>query len=132
MTPLDALALSSFGRYLGNFNVGLFVFLIWLIAIHLYNQNKISFIKSAVIIVIIVLSVPITQTFSFITDAGSRIAIRNNAKATMSQFDVVLENTKEDDRIYVIDQQDKNGNLPMCLSMYYLYPRFINANGTIN
>ena len=132
MTPLDALALSSFGRYLGNFNVGLFVFLIWLIAIHLYNQNKISFIKSAVIIVIIVLSVPITQTFSFITDAGSRIAIRNEAKETMSQFDVVLKNTKEEDRIYVIDQQDKNGNLPMCLSMYYLYPRFINANGTIN
>lgn len=132
MSSLDALNLASFGRYINNYNVGIFIFVIWLFVVVFYENKKIKFKYVFAIALIIFMSVPISKSFSFFADMGSRFSIRDEVTQTKSVFDIVVDNTSEDDRIYVIDQQDKNGNLPMCLSMYYLYPRFINANGTIN
>ena len=50
----------------------------------------------------------------------------------MKKFNVVLNNTNKHSKIYIIDQEDKSGYLPMCKAQYYLYPRITNANGQIN
>ena len=63
---------------------------------------------------------------------GGRFSLRDEAQKRMDKFSVVTDNVEEDERVYIIDQQDKDGYLPMCYSLYYLYPRYTNVNGSIN
>lgn len=133
MPLADALNLASFTRYLGNFNVGIFMFLVWLfISEKYFNKNiKNLYLKFAISLMII-LSVPISSTLSFITDYNFRVEKRSEMYEIKSKFDVVLNNTSEKSKIYIINQKDEDGYLPMCHASYYLFPRITNANTQIN
>lgn len=130
-TP-DALNLASLGRYLGNFNVGIFMFVVWLYFSMLYRSNKIKYIILLVCTGIIVISVPLNSTLSFVLDLDDRYEQRNIYYQNKERFDAVIKHTKKGSRIYVVDQEDKLGYLSMCHSLYYLYPRVVNTNGSIN
>ncbi len=132
MNTTDALDLVSFGRYINNFNVGFIMFLIWFLVVDLYHTKKLKWSYIVVPTVIIFISVPMTSSFSFFADMGGRFSLRDEAQKRMDKFSVVTDNVEEDERVYIIDQQDKDGYLPMCYSLYYLYPRYTNVNGSIN
>ena len=125
----DALEFSSFSRYLDNFNVGIFMFVIWMIFQKFQIKKKYVLVLTTILIFI---SVPISKTFSFVTDIESRYENRNNYYSDVKKFNLVLNNTNKHSKIYIIDQEDKSGYLPMCKAQYYLYPRITNANGQIN
>ncbi len=125
----DALNLSSFTRYLGNFNLGIFMFLLWLIFKDFQDSKKYVLL---IITGIILISVPISKTFSFVFDVKTRSEVKGVYYSDIGHFSTVLENTSKSSKIYVLDQEDKSGYLPMCKAQYYLYPRVTNANGQIN
>ncbi len=132
MNTSDALDLVSFSRYLNNFNVGFLAFLFWLLGVKLYQTKKVPYIAFALVTLVIFIGVPMTQSFSFFADMGSRLAQKQEIEERQQKFEIALKYTEENSRIYVIDQQDKEGYQPMCYSLYYLFPRYTNVNGSIN
>lgn len=126
----DALNLASFLRYLDSYYLALFGYILYKIFTIKNNEKFLN--ASCITTLIIIMSVSFTNMFSFILDIDKRYENRTVMYNILEKYRIVYENTKANDKIFIIDQEDKGGYLPQCQSLYYLYPRTTSANAQIN
>ena len=118
--------IASFGRYLNSIHLAIVLLLIYFI---LKNIDK----KNVKIIglffgLFILLSTSFKNITYFLTDISERKETHQTYNERNDKFKDVLENTDEDSKIFVIDQQDKDGIMAMWYARYYLFPRKVNAS----
>ena len=123
-TQYEASILASFGRYLAPINIALLFYVLYLLS--KTPKEKTLNISCLILICLIGFS---NITF-FITDLKDRRETMHISEARQELFSIVNENTKEDDRIFVINQSDEEGIMPLWYARYYCYPRIVNSHPT--
>lgn len=119
----EASILASFGRYLAPINIGLITYVLYKIS-YLYEKN----LSIKIIYLILIAFIGFSNVTFFISDIKER---RDTAHIKIEReniFKEINEKTKKDSKIFVINQEDTDGIMPLWYARYYCYPRIINAN----
>lgn len=119
----EASILASFTRYLAPINIALSLFVLYKLSVN-SSQSKVSYIFYVVVVLLIGFS---NSTF-FITDLRERRDTLHVKEQRNEIFSVVNENTSEDSKVYVLNQTDEDGIMPIWYARFYCYPRIINAS----
>lgn len=126
----EASKLASFARYLNTFNISLLLFLIFRTCsedfIKKSGTKKIGF----ALLFIVAINLKPSNILYFGADFVERKQTIDVSYERREKFDIVNRNTSEKDRIFVIDQQDKDGIMAMWYARYYLFPRVINSSSS--
>lgn len=124
MTQYEASILASFSRYLNWFNLGIVIFILYNI-LKFGNKNKLSVVPF--ILLLIVISIPLSDVFSFVVSP-----IRGDSYNTYleknEKMQILKDNVPDDSMVYVIDQKDVDGIMAMWYTRYYAFPRKVNAS----
>lgn len=119
----EASILASFTRYLAPINIALALFVIYKFSIDLKDEKK-----AYIFYLIIILLIGFSNTTFFITDISSRRQTIHIKDSKEQIFSVVNDNTEEDSKIYVLNQTDDDGIMPIWYARFYCYPRIVNAS----
>lgn len=122
-TYYEASTLASFSRYLAPVNIALVSYVFYKTSYLLKNKN-VLIISYLIIIMLIGFS---NLTF-FITDIKARRETMHISVSRNNIFSKINKNTSENDRVYIINQNDTESIMPLWYARYYCYPRIVNSN----
>ena len=123
----EAQTLPGLLRYIDIYNVAMFLILIALTFRENFINNKTNFIIASVIMILFCSQLKVLNITYFVSDIGERKDTRDTSYQLQDKFAIVNENTPEDSKVYIIDQQDKDGIMALWYARYYSFPRKINA-----
>lgn len=126
----EASKLASFARYLNTFNISLLLFLVFRTCSEGFIQKSGTKKIAFVILFIIAINLKPENVLYFGADCSERQKTADVSYERREKFDIVNRNTNKDDRIFVIDQQDKDGIMAMWYARYYCFPRVTNASSS--
>ena len=119
----EAENLASFGRYLAPINISYFIF-------SLYRMNKLKGKSMVIVLVLIIGLAGFSNITYFLTDIRERRDTAHISEARTEKFKEIIEKTKEDSKIFVINQEDEESIMPLWYARYYCYPRLVNSSST--
>ena len=124
----EAQSLASFVRYLDSYNLALVIYIvIYAFSDEFYiEKNKII---SVIFLILLLLNIPYKSIAYVLYDNQDKITAKTFSTNMNKKFEIVRDNTKNSDRIYVLDQNDKDGIMAMWYARYYVFPRKTNASG---
>ena len=124
----EAQNLASFVRYLDSYNLVLVIYLIvYAFSDEFYiEKNKVI---SVGLLILLLLEIPYKSITYVLYDYQNKITAQKFSTYMNKKFEIVRENTKDSDKIYVLDQNDKDGIMAMWYARYYVFPRKTNASG---
>ena len=123
----EAQTLPGLLRYIDIYNVAMFLILIALTFRENFINNKTNFIIASVIMILLCSQLKVLNITYFVSDISERKDTRDTSYQLQDKFAIVNENTPEDSKVYIIDQQDKDGIMALWYARYYSFPRKINA-----
>lgn len=126
-TVYEAKMVASLGRYINNFNVAIFLFLIAYLCSSDFLKNKGAKILTTVVVLFVFGSISVLDSTYFATDLQERAETRDISYELRSKFEILNEYTEEDSQVYVLDQKDSDGIMAMWYARYYGFPRRVNA-----
>lgn len=122
----EASIIASFGRYLNCIHVGGLFIIIYLIFSNI--ECKYMNVLAIILFLFLCLSVSFEKSFYFIIDYKDRQKTQEFCQGLTNRFQYVINNTNDDSKIFVLDQQDETGIMAMWYARYYLFPRKVNAS----
>lgn len=125
----EASILASFRRYINILNYAYIIIFLLLLLKKDFIDNHFKITVS--IYVILLLLIPFNGITYFVSDYKNRIANNDIKYELEDKFKFVNDKTKESDRIYVLDQTDKDGIMAMWYARYYLFPRYTNSAAVV-
>lgn len=124
----EASIIASFGRYLNCVHIAIIMSLIYYL---LKNHEERSIkIIGIIFTCFILINCSFKQITYFITDINERKDTHQIYNERSDKFKEVKENTTDESRIFVIDQEDKDGIMAMWYARYYLFPRKVNSSSS--
>ena len=124
----EASILASVGRYIDVMNIAMVYLLIFLFINKDFIISKKREFTSIIILIVMIFGLSFSQISYFATDIKDRISTWKIKDEHIKKFKTVINNTKETDNVYVIDQNDTDGIMTMWYARYYLFPRKVNAS----
>ena len=124
----EASILASVGRYIDVMNIAMVYLLIFLFINKDFIISKKREFASIIILIVMIFGLSFSQISYFATDIKDRISTWKIKDEHIKKFKTVINNTKETDNVYVIDQNDTDGIMTMWYARYYLFPRKVNAS----
>lgn len=129
-TVYETEILASFTRYLSVFNIAFLMFIMMYIVRDEFLKIGKNRIFTIVFFTIFLINLSFADVTFFISDYQKRLETRETGYKNAVKFEIVNENTEENSRVYVIDQEDKTGIMAMWYARFYSFPRQINAYQT--
>ena len=101
--------------------LAMFLILIALTFRENFINNKTNFIIASVIMILLCSQLKVLNITYFVSDISERKDTRDTSYQLQDKFAIVNENTPEDSKVYIIDQQDKDGIMALWYASNILY-----------
>lgn len=123
----EATIIASFGRYLNSIHVA-FIMLV----LYLFNKIYVNNRKEQKLLIILLIALTMLtsskQIFYFVLDIKERNYTHEVSDRLNDKFTELNNKTPKNSKVFVIDQEDKDGIMAMWYARYYAFPRQINAS----
>ena len=95
-----------------------------------WNEKKV--IYTFILFTFILINIPFKKLIYFVNDYKlERMETLSISNDRNEKFKIVNENTPENAKVYILDQEDKDGIMAMWYGRYYCFPRKVNASSKI-
>lgn len=123
----EASIFASFARYVNAIHVAFIILAMYLIN-QLYNAKN----NTSKIIIIVFISLTLltncNKAFYFVLNTQEKITTHEISDTIKNEFAELNKKTPENSKVFVIDQEEKNGIMAMWYARYYAFPRKVNAS----
>ena len=123
----EATIIASFGRYLNSIHIAFIMLALYLFN-QLYNDKKYSSQTLVILLISLTLLTNSKQVFYFVLDIKERNATHEISDKLSDKFTELNNKTSKNSKVFVIDQEDRDGIMAMWYARYYAFPRKINAS----